>query len=109
VVFAKSGEAPNLPYRISFKHQEIGTGVNRRRRSVVRVDRTSLGDIDTEKVVTTSAYTVLDAPVGNLTDTTEMQGTVANLIALIASDGSDTTVKFDGSGTAAAALINGSL
>ena len=40
-IFAKVGETPNAPYRLTVSHQEVGTGADLRRRSVVQIGRAS--------------------------------------------------------------------
>lgn len=107
VVFAKNGETPNAPYRVSISHAETGTGAAMRRRSVVRIDKTVSGADTLPRVL--SAYTVVDFPTGDLANVTDMKHVLANLIAILASNGADTVVKFDCSGTAADALINGTV
>lgn len=109
VEFQKVNEIPSSPHRISVNHQDIGSGTTRRRRSVVRIDKTISGHIDTSKAVTISAYVVLDAPVGNVINTNDMKDTLANLISLTASTGATTTILYDCTGHGASALINGEL
>jgi len=108
-IFAKISESPALPHRLSIKHQEVGAGLAKRRRSVVRIDKTSVSTVDSATPVTTSAYVVLDAPVGAITASTEPAAVLANLMSFLATTGSGTTVLFDGSGNGAASLLNGSL
>jgi hypothetical protein len=107
-VFAKTSEAPSLPHRLAISHTEIGTGFKKRRRSVVRVDITTLSTVDSVTPVTTSAYIVLDAPVGALSTTATLSDSVAELTSFVATLASSTFV-YDGSGNGAAALIQGSL
>jgi hypothetical protein len=108
-VFAKVGETPSLPYRLTVKHQETGSGIRKRRRSVVRFDKTVMSGVDTTLPVTVSAYMVLDTPVGALTVNTDPTNVIANLLSLIATTGAATTVLFDGTGNGAKALLNGDL
>lgn len=107
-VFAKVGESPALPHRISVKHVEVGTGLNRRRRSVIRVDKDVVSTVDTSVTVTSSAYIVVDAPVGALTATTEIANPLAELTSLVATLATS-TLLYDGTGNGAKALINGTL
>lgn len=107
--FAKISESPSYPYRLSIKHQENGVGLKRRRRSVVRVDKTTLSNVDNETPVTTSCYIVLDAPVGAITANTEMANVIANIMSFCATTGAATTVLFDCTGNGAGALLNGGL
>jgi len=108
-VYALSGEAPNLRHRLSVEHSETGAGKNRRRRSKVGVDIESLSAVDSTTIVTTRAYTVVDSPVGAMTTTAILQTAVAELVSFIATTGAGTTVLYDGTGTGAVALIQGSL
>jgi len=107
VMFAKNGEVPNAPYRITVSHSEVGAGVTLRRRSLVRIDKTISGVSTQPRVV--SAYIVLDAPIGDISATTELKNAIANLLSLCATTGAATTVLFDCSGYGADALVNGSL
>jgi len=107
--FAKISETPSLPYRLSVSHQEIGTGLKARRRSVVRFDKTHISGVDSETPVTTSAYLVLDYPIGASTTDDEAQDVIANILSFCATTGAATTVLFDGTGNGAAALLSGGL
>lgn len=107
VVFAKDGELPNLPHRLTISHTESGVGVNAVRRSLVRVDKTIAG-VNGEPV-TISKYTVDVIPIGNIANYTEVTNVNANLLGFIATTGAATTVLFDGTGYGAAAAINGGL
>jgi len=107
VVFAKSGEAPNAPHRITVQHTEIGTGVALRRRSNIRVDKTVTGVSLSPRVVTFSA--TLDAPVGDLSADTEIKAVIANMVSFLASLGASTTILYDCTGNGAASLVQGSL
>lgn len=109
LVFALLTEVPAKPHRITVSHSETGAGVSRRRRSLVRVDKSISGQIDTTKIEKISAYAVVDCPVGNLTAVTDITDTVANLVSFLASRGATTTILYDGTGCGAEALINGSL
>lgn len=109
LVFAKSGELPSAPHRLTVSHQESGSGTSMRRRSVVRVDKTITGQVDTTKSVKVSAYVVVDIPIGNLTAYTEAKKVLANLMSNIASQGASTTILYDCTGYGADALVNGGL
>jgi hypothetical protein len=109
LIFSLLTEVPSKPHRITVSHTESGVGTLRRRRSLVRVDKSISGEVDTAKIERVSAYAVLDSPVGNLNATTELANTVANLVSFLASRGASTTILFDGTGCGAEALINGSL
>lgn len=109
LVFAKSGETPAQPHRLSVQHLESGNGTTKRRRSVVRVDKTVTGSYDTTRQERISAYCVVDSPIGNLSAYTEVKNVLANLISNIASQGATTTILYDCSGYGADALVNGGL
>lgn len=108
-IFAKIGEAPSLPQRLRIQHSETGSGLRTRRRSVARFDIASVSDVDGVSTVTSSAYVVLDLPVGARSTDAEFKKVLAYLMSFVASDGSDTTVKYAGTGTGAAALLSGGL
>lgn len=108
-VFAQITETPALPHRISISHTEIGSGVDLRRRSVIRVDKTVNGQVDTTKPAKISPYVVIDIPIGNLTAYTEAKNALAELMSFLATTGAGTTVLFDCSGNGANALISGGL
>lgn len=107
-VFAQVSESPSLKNRLSIKHTETGSGINRRRRSVIRFDKDVTSTVDVAKTVTVSAYTVLDAPVGALLANTEIITVLAYLSGFLASAGTS-TLLYNGGGNGQTALINGSL
>lgn len=102
-------EPPNAPHRITLSHSEVGSGVARRRRSLIRVDKTVFGTVDPTRAEKISAYVVIDVPSGNLGTTAEIANVMANLNSLLSTTGAATTVLFDGSGHGSAVLINGTL
>lgn len=108
-VFAQLSETPSLPHRLSIKHQETGAGMKSRRRSVIRVDKTTLSGVDSVTPITTSAYIVLDAPVGAMSSITEATNVLAEILSFCATTGAATTVLFDGTGNGANALLSGGL
>lgn len=108
-VFAKVGENPSQPHRLSVSHQESGTGMKRRRRSLVRIDKTIISPLDSATPVTASAYLVLDTPVGALNSMAEPTNVLANLQSFVSTTGAATTVLFDGTGNGAKTLLNGDL
>lgn len=108
-VFAQISETPSAPHRLSVSHQESGSGLTKRRRSVIRFDKTVIASVDSVTPVTVSAYAVLDAPVGALTTSAEMAHVVAELMSFLASLGASTTILYDGTGNGAATLLNGGL
>lgn len=107
--YAQIIETPSLPHRLSVAHQETGSGIKGRRRSVVRVDKTVISTVDGITPVTVSAYIVLDAPVGALNASTEMTNTLAELGSFTFLTGSGTTLLFDGTGNGSQALLTGGL
>jgi len=107
--FAKINELPGLPHRLKVSHQESGSGTSRRRRSVVRFDKSETGQIDNTKIITTSFYLVGDIPVGNLSTYGSPKDLLANLMSFMASLGASTTILYDCTGNGAATVINGSL
>jgi hypothetical protein len=107
--FAKISESPALPHRLKLAHQENGSGLKMRRRSVVRIDKTVMSTVDTTLPCTVSAYLVLDAPVGALAANTEMANVLAELMSFCATTGAGTTVLYDCTGNGARELLSGGL
>lgn len=107
IEFAKSGETPNLEHRLKVSHLEVGSGLNSRRRSLLRVDKTIAGA--DASPVTISGYIVLDIPIGNLSNYTETKNVAAELMSIFASLGASTTILYDCTGYGADALVNGTL
>jgi hypothetical protein len=107
--FAQITEAPATPHRLNISHQEVGVGIKKRRRSVVRFDKTVVSTVDSASLVTVSAYTVLDFPVGALLANTEATNVLAELMSFCASLGASTTILYDCTGNGAATLVNGGL
>lgn len=108
-VFAKVGESPALAHRLSISHQESGSGLGKRRRSVVRIDKTIVSTVDSVTPVVVSAYLVLDTPVGAITAGTEPTHVLAEVLSFCASLGASTTILYDGTGNGATALLTGGL
>lgn len=108
-VFAQIAETPSSPHRLTISHQETGLGMKQRRRSLVRIDKTSVSGVDSVTPITTSAYMVLDFPVGASATSAEAANVVAELLSFCASLGASTAILYDGTGNGAAALINGGL
>jgi len=108
-VFAQKNEAPNLPHRLTIAHQETGVLLKKRRRSVVRVDKTVISAVDNVTPIVASAYIVVDLPVGGQTTNAESANVIAELLSFCATTGAATTVLFDCTGNGASALLNGSL
>lgn len=109
VVYAKIAETPSQPYRLTVSHQETGSGLRLRRRSVVRVDKTVISGVDSATPVTPTAYIVVDAPVGALTTLDDVKNVLANVLSFCSTTGAATTVLFDCTGNGADALVNGTL
>lgn len=107
--WAQINEAPNAPHKLKVSHLESGTGLNRRRRSVVRVDKTTQSGVDATLPITTSAYLVLDHPVGASSSNAEAANVIAEILSFCASLGASTTILYDGTGNGAAALLAGGL
>jgi hypothetical protein len=105
-IFGVITEVPNAPHRLSISHTEIGSGFDTRRRSVVRIDKTVTGADSTPRVV--SAYVVLDAPVGDLSATTDIKNVLSELGSFCFT-AATSTFLYDGTGNGAAALISGGL
>jgi len=108
-VFAQITETPALPHRLTISHSELGVGIKKRRRSMVRFDKTIVSTVDLVTPVTTSCYVILDAPVGALATNAVMADIVAELLSFCASLGASTTILYDGTGNGAATLLNGGL
>lgn len=108
-VYMKVNEVPAYPHRLTINHSESGTGVNRRRRSVVRIDKTVAGQIDTTVAMRGSVYIVGDFPVGNISTNALIADIIANLLSFSASLGANTTILYDGTGNGAKTLIAGSI
>lgn len=102
-------EAPAFKHRLIVSHDEVGTGINRRRRSSIRVNKEVASTVDATKTVTPSAYIVLDFPVGGLLANTEAANVLAELCSFVSTLGGTNTHLYDGTGTGAAALLSGGL
>jgi len=107
--FMQSAESPALKHRLKISHQEVGVGFNRRRRSVLRIDKDVVSDVDATKTVTNTAYVVTDSPVGAITTMAEPKNVLAELMSFLASLGANTTILYDCTGNGAASLVNGTL
>lgn len=107
--FKAIAESPSSPHRLNIAHQETGAGIKKRRRSVVRFDKTVASTVDPTLPVVVTAYVVLDTPVGALTTTAEAAHVLAELMSFVASDGATTTILYAGTGNGANVLLNGGL
>jgi hypothetical protein len=108
-VFSKITESPSLPYRLTISHSETGTGLKKRRRSLIRFDKTTMSGVDTTLPITTSCYLVLDYPVGASSTSAEAAHVIANLMSFTASLGASTTILYDGTGNGAVTALTGGL
>jgi hypothetical protein len=108
-VFAQISESPASPHRLTISHQESGSGIAKRRRSVVRFDKTVVSTVDSVTPVVVSAYIVLDHPVGGLVAAPEPTHGIADLLSFCASLGASTTILYDGTGNGATVLLSGGL
>jgi len=108
-VFALINEPPSQKHRLTISHQETGSGKAMRRRSVVRFDKQVTSTVDSTTLVTISAYTVVDLPVGAMLAGTEFSNVLAELMSFLCTTGAGTTVLFDGSGNGANCLLTGGL
>lgn len=108
-VFSQISESPSLPHRLTIAHQEIGSGLKKRRRSVIRADKTTMSGVDATLPITTSCYLVLDHPVGASSNNNEAANVIAEILSFCATTGAATTVLFDGTGNGASLLLNGGL
>jgi len=105
--FAQIAETPNAPHRLKVSHSESGLGSELRRRSMVRFDKVVTGVSTQPRNV--GAYLVLDAPIGDLSTSTEIKNVIAELLSFCASLGASTTILYDCTGNGADALVNGGL
>lgn len=109
LVFAKNGETPSQQYRLTVQHQEIGTGIDARRRSNCRIDKNIVSAVDGASIKPITVSTTIDIPIGHLLTLDEAKAVMANMMSFLATTGAATTVLFDCTGYGAAALVNGSL
>lgn len=106
--FAQINESPSLSHRLLVSHQESGKGIKLRRRSLIRVDKTSISGVDTVTPITTSAYIVLDIPVGASASIDEAKAVLAELTSFVSTLGTNTFL-YDGTGNGASVLLSGGL
>lgn len=107
--FALIGESPSLQHRLTIQHVESGSGLKKRRRSNVRVDKTTISGVDSVTPITTTFSVVLDYPIGASSSSAVAADVIANGLSFLASLGASTTILYDGTGNGAKALIEGSL
>jgi len=109
VVYARIGEIPSYPHRFTVSHQELGSGVNKRRRSLLRFEKTVAGQTDVTQPMKCSYSLVADIPIGNMSSNALPNDVAANLMSFLASLGASTTILFDGTGNGAKTLVAGTL
>lgn len=107
--YSAVAETPAKPNRLTIQHSESGTGISRRRRSVVRFDKTDTGQVDTTETMRASFYLVGDIPIGNMTSTALAADVLAQLVSFVASLGASTTILYDGTGNGSVALLSGGI
>lgn len=107
--FLRVGETPSYPHRIKISHQELGSGVNKRRRSLLRFEKTVAGQVDTTAPMKCSYSLVADIPVGNMSSSVLPKDVCANIMSFLASLGASTTILYDGTGNGAKTLSDGTL
>ncbi len=109
-VYAASTELPNSPHRLTISHEESGKGFNLRRRTSVRFDKThDAAGTEAPQQTRTSVYMVLDTPIGAVINYDETLNLIAELVSFMAGNGTADLLKYDGTGTGTAAVINGGL
>lgn len=106
-IYASTAEVYNLQHRLAIAHQELGTGADKRRRSMNQVLLELLGVSGVKRKITGTLS--LDIPVGDLADQVGSKLVIANLLSFNASLGASTTILYDGTGSGAVALLDGSL
>jgi len=110
LIYQKTGESPAYTSRIGVNHAEVGTGLNKRRRSRLYCAIESPNEVDaTAPKVTNLVYAVADVPIGGTLLFTQITLAMAHLNSLLSSRGVSTTILYDGTGVGAESLINGSL
>lgn len=108
-VFAQIAETMSKQHRLTISHLETGIGLKARRRSLIRIDKTSTSDVDLVTPITDSCYIVGDFAVGAHNATTEPANVVAELLSFCASLGASTTILYDCTGNGARELLQGGL
>jgi len=107
VEFQKSGEAPNAENHLKVSHQEIGSGVDARRRSAVIGNQQIIGVSGAQREIKVSI--VYDIPVGDVADYTAVNTLAAEVGSFTFLDGTGSTFLFAGTGVGHAAARDGSL
>lgn len=107
-IWKKKVETYNLPHRITLSHEEKGVGLKKMKRSLLRVDKTTMSDVDTTLPITNSAYIVQITPVGAMGSQTEAKNVLSELGSLAFTLASSTFL-YDGTGNGSVNLLDGSL
>jgi hypothetical protein len=108
VEYQPTADNPLENHRLKVSHLEVGTGSDKRRRSMVRFDR-NIPASSPINYAPCSAYVVVDVPTGAILDYTGVIDLLANLQSFLSTTGAGTTVLFNGTGNGAVALTHGSL
>lgn len=108
-IFGLITAAPSLPHLLTLGHQESGSGIKLRRRSLVRFDKTELSGVDLVTPITNSVYQVTDFAVGHMANMNGPKMLCANLGSFGWSLGATTTILYDGTGNGCAVCLNGLL
>jgi len=83
--------------------------MKKRRRSLVRFDKTVISGVDNITPITVSVYAVADVPTGAMSSDAETKNVLAELISFMASLGASTTILYDNTGNGAVVLKDGGL
>lgn len=107
----KSGEQPAYPMRIKIQHREVGKpgSPSLVRQSNLLTTDTVVSQVDTVTPTQIRFSTTAYVPIGHLTDLNAVKDAGAKHISMLASLGASTTILYDNTGTALAALTNGTL
>lgn len=103
--FAMIGELPGRPNRLIVQHTEVGTGVTKRRRSLLSFRKTVAGA--SGEPVTITYNQTIDIPIGDLATYDEPKNVLAQGMSFVASLGASTTILYDGTGNGASCLLSG--
>jgi hypothetical protein len=98
-----------FPTDLRVKHEEVGSGIKKVVRSVIRFDETSLSEVDGVSPIVDSIYVVQVTNRGHHTTTNVQKRLIAQLNSFLALDGSGTTALLDGTGTGAQVLLTGAV
>lgn len=104
--FAKISESPALPHRLIVSHVETGSGVARRRRSLVEFNNTQASVWDGTKFVKDRVYIVCDRSIGAQSDDTTPKLLLANLGSFMFTLAGGTAFLYDGTGLGASNLLS---